>query len=284
MVHWCGEIFVVYFRGLDALSKKVKASTVDLPIESVSLSLQDLIGYFHPPDEHLEHEDKQNRLRALKNRQNLFQEEVSFCEHSFLSSSWGNNFLVSDILYPFDYLHIEVHVSRCATVQGEKRIRPWRNPAVVVITLSISINFKRWHSSCLWQKTFLFHCLPSLHSDHCRAVVCFTVIIWKETLTMSKWTQSLKSTGVFTLFNRFTGAPRKCLRTLWSFVLGVDAVWERASGEAGSRLPAQTEWSLFFFFVCVKILYMITFYRSPLLKRTQAIIYRQRSRRTVRSI
>lgn len=49
---------------------------LDLPIESVSLSLQDLIGYFQPPDEHLEHEDKQNRLRALKNRQNLFQEEV----------------------------------------------------------------------------------------------------------------------------------------------------------------------------------------------------------------
>lgn len=69
--------FASYFRGLDALSKKMKSSAVDLPIESVSLSLQDLIGYFHPPDEHLEHEDKQNRLRALKNRQNLFQEEVA---------------------------------------------------------------------------------------------------------------------------------------------------------------------------------------------------------------
>lgn len=71
--------FASYSRGLDALSKKVKSSAVDLPIESVSLSLQDLIGYFHPPDEHLEHEDKQNRLRALKNRQNLFQEEVVNC-------------------------------------------------------------------------------------------------------------------------------------------------------------------------------------------------------------
>lgn len=90
-------MFAIYFRGLDALSKKVKSSTVDLPIESVSLSLQDLIGYFHPPDEHLEHEDKQNRLRALKNRQNLFQEEVSFYGHSSLlccclrktTSLWG---------------------------------------------------------------------------------------------------------------------------------------------------------------------------------------------------
>ncbi len=67
-------------RGLDALSKKGKTSTLDLPIESVSLSLQDLIGYFQPPDEHLEHEDKQNRLRALKSRQNLFQEEVRVTE------------------------------------------------------------------------------------------------------------------------------------------------------------------------------------------------------------
>lgn len=67
---------LMFFRGLDTLSKKGKTSTLDLPIESVSLSLQDLIGYFQPPDEHLEHEDKQNRLRALKSRQNLFQEEV----------------------------------------------------------------------------------------------------------------------------------------------------------------------------------------------------------------
>lgn len=92
-------MFTVYFRGLDALSKKVKASTVDLPIESVSLSLQDLIGYFHPPDEHLEHEDKQNRLRALKNRQNLFQEEASFYQLSFVfchclgkTTTWWGNF------------------------------------------------------------------------------------------------------------------------------------------------------------------------------------------------
>ncbi|XP_047465590.1 ryanodine receptor 2 isoform X3 [Mugil cephalus] len=68
-------LFNLFIRGLDALRKKGKSSTLDLPIDSVSLSLQDLIGYFQPPDEHLEHEDKQNRLRALKKRQNLFQEE-----------------------------------------------------------------------------------------------------------------------------------------------------------------------------------------------------------------
>lgn len=66
----------VFPRGLDILRKKGRSFTLDLPIDSVSLSLQDLIGYFQPPGDHLEHEDKQNRLRALKNRQNLFQEEV----------------------------------------------------------------------------------------------------------------------------------------------------------------------------------------------------------------
>jgi hypothetical protein len=45
-------------------------------MDSVVLSLQDLIFYFQPPEE-LEHEEKQTRLRSLKNRQNLFQEEVS---------------------------------------------------------------------------------------------------------------------------------------------------------------------------------------------------------------
>lgn len=45
-------------------------------MDTVVLSLQDLIFYFRPPEEELEHEDKQFKLRSLKNRQNLFQEEV----------------------------------------------------------------------------------------------------------------------------------------------------------------------------------------------------------------
>lgn len=45
-------------------------------MDTVVLSLQDLIFYFRPPEEELEHEEKQFKLRSLKNRQNLFQEEV----------------------------------------------------------------------------------------------------------------------------------------------------------------------------------------------------------------
>ncbi|XP_065778312.1 ryanodine receptor 2 [Muntiacus reevesi] len=104
-------LFNRFIRGLDALSKKVKASTVDLPIESVSLSLQDLIGYFHPPDEHLEHEDKQNRLRALKNRQNLFQEEG----------------MINLVLECIDRLHVYSSAAHFADVAGREAGESWKS-------------------------------------------------------------------------------------------------------------------------------------------------------------
>lgn len=71
------ESFPVSCRGLDSLSGKNKSpGSVSLPLDAVILSLQDLIFYFHPPEEELEHEEKQTKLRSLRNRQNLFQEEV----------------------------------------------------------------------------------------------------------------------------------------------------------------------------------------------------------------
>ena len=67
-------------RGLDSFSGKPRGSGppagTALPIEGVILSLQDLIGYFEPPSEELQHEEKQSKLRSLRNRQRLFQEEV----------------------------------------------------------------------------------------------------------------------------------------------------------------------------------------------------------------
>uniref|UniRef100_A0A8C3QTN9 Ryanodine receptor 2 n=1 Tax=Cyanoderma ruficeps TaxID=181631 RepID=A0A8C3QTN9_9PASS len=92
-------------------SKKVKSSTIDLPIESVSLSLQDLIGYFHPPDEHLEHENKQNRLRALKNRQNLFQEEG----------------MINLVLECIDRLNVYSSAAHFADVAGKEAGEAWKS-------------------------------------------------------------------------------------------------------------------------------------------------------------
>jgi ryanodine receptor 2 len=39
------------------------------------MCLEDLIAYFAQPEDDIEHEEKQNKLRALRNRQDLFQEE-----------------------------------------------------------------------------------------------------------------------------------------------------------------------------------------------------------------
>ncbi|KAI4540342.1 hypothetical protein MG293_009383 [Ovis ammon polii] len=51
------------------------AAPVTLPIEEVLQTLHDLIAYFQPPEEGMQHEGKQSKLRSLKNRQNLFKEE-----------------------------------------------------------------------------------------------------------------------------------------------------------------------------------------------------------------
>lgn len=107
------SIFVVAFsscslrvsRGLDALSGKNKsANPPSLPMDTVVLSLQDLIFYFRPPEEELEHEDKQFKLRSLKNRQNLFQEEVGLPTvfmKMYNSCMFGCKFSLVD-LFPFN--------------------------------------------------------------------------------------------------------------------------------------------------------------------------------------
>ncbi|MBN3304979.1 RYR3 protein, partial [Amia calva] len=68
------KLFSQFIRDLDSLSGKNRTS-VALPIEEVLQTLNDLITYFQPPEEELEHEEKQNKLRSLKKRQNLFKEE-----------------------------------------------------------------------------------------------------------------------------------------------------------------------------------------------------------------
>lgn len=64
-------------RDLDCLGVKNRI-LVSLPVEEVLQTLNDLIAYFQLPDIELEHEERQIKLRSLKNRQNLFKQEVSF--------------------------------------------------------------------------------------------------------------------------------------------------------------------------------------------------------------
>ncbi|GCB66000.1 hypothetical protein scyTo_0014941, partial [Scyliorhinus torazame] len=67
------NLFNQFIRGLDCLGKN---TPFKLPMTEVKEALVDLIIYFHPPEEDLKHEDKQYKLRSLRNRQNLFKEEA----------------------------------------------------------------------------------------------------------------------------------------------------------------------------------------------------------------
>lgn len=47
----------------------------NINLSEMVMCLEDLISYFAQPDENMEHEERQNKFRALRNRQDLFQEE-----------------------------------------------------------------------------------------------------------------------------------------------------------------------------------------------------------------
>lgn len=58
-------------------------------MEEVLQTLNDLIAYFQLPDVELEHEERQIKLRSLKNRQNLFKQEVGFTSKDGASALIG---------------------------------------------------------------------------------------------------------------------------------------------------------------------------------------------------
>nr|KAG5704413.1 hypothetical protein BaRGS_024268 [Batillaria attramentaria] len=64
-------------RALDALKTDGRNSNAwaRISLSEVIKCLEDLIDYFAQPGDDEEHEEKQNKLRALRNRQDLFQEE-----------------------------------------------------------------------------------------------------------------------------------------------------------------------------------------------------------------
>uniref|UniRef100_A0A8C3VA48 Ryanodine receptor 1 n=1 Tax=Catharus ustulatus TaxID=91951 RepID=A0A8C3VA48_CATUS len=76
MVFSTTGLYGTFIRSLDSLQGRPRGSPPPpLPIAGVILSLRDLIGYFEPPPPELRHEQRQGRLRALRARQSLFQQE-----------------------------------------------------------------------------------------------------------------------------------------------------------------------------------------------------------------
>ena len=78
MIRKCTSLFTQFILGLDNMTQSQRSSgffkVVDLG-EMIGV-LEDLITYFAQPEpDGLSHEDNQKFLKALKNRQDLFQEE-----------------------------------------------------------------------------------------------------------------------------------------------------------------------------------------------------------------
>ncbi|CAI9591576.1 unnamed protein product, partial [Staurois parvus] len=105
-------LFSQFISNLDSLTGNNRTVTtpVALPIEEVVQTLQDLITYFQPPEEDLEHEDKQNKLRSLKNRQNLFKEEG----------------MLALVLNCIDRLNVYSSAAHFAEIIGEKAGPAWK--------------------------------------------------------------------------------------------------------------------------------------------------------------
>ncbi|XP_050406916.2 ryanodine receptor [Patella vulgata] len=77
VIRKCQSLFTKFNKALDALKTEGRNSHAwgRISLSEVIKCLEDLIDYFAQPGEDEEHEEKQNKLRALRNRQDLFQEE-----------------------------------------------------------------------------------------------------------------------------------------------------------------------------------------------------------------
>ncbi|XP_064408728.1 ryanodine receptor 1 isoform X5 [Latimeria chalumnae] len=124
MIYSTTGLFNQFIKGLDILSGKNKSPTpVTLPIDTVILSLQDLIAYFQHPEEDLKHEEKQTKLRSLKNRQSLFQEE-------------GMITLVLNCIDRLNVYHSAAHFSEFA---GEEAAESWKEIVNLLYELLASL-------------------------------------------------------------------------------------------------------------------------------------------------
>ncbi|KAL6426510.1 hypothetical protein ACFW04_009145 [Cataglyphis niger] len=77
VIRKCSSLFTQFITGLETLQVNRRASMFfqNVNLNEMVMCLEDLINYFAQPEDDMEHEEKQNKFRALRNRQDLFQEE-----------------------------------------------------------------------------------------------------------------------------------------------------------------------------------------------------------------
>ncbi|XP_041353187.1 ryanodine receptor-like isoform X2 [Gigantopelta aegis] len=77
VIRKCQSLFTKFIKALEALKTEGRGCHAwsRISLSEIIKCLEDLIDYFAQPRDDEEHEEKQNKLRALRNRQDLFQEE-----------------------------------------------------------------------------------------------------------------------------------------------------------------------------------------------------------------
>ncbi|XP_033253281.1 ryanodine receptor-like [Drosophila miranda] len=77
VIRKCSSLFTQFITALEMLQSNRRHSVFfqKVNLNEMVMCLEDLINYFSQPEDDMEHEEKQNRFRALRNRQDLFQEE-----------------------------------------------------------------------------------------------------------------------------------------------------------------------------------------------------------------
>ncbi|XP_043918075.1 LOW QUALITY PROTEIN: ryanodine receptor 1-like [Protopterus annectens] len=124
MIYSTSGLFTQFIKGLDTLSGRNKSQTpVTLAIDTVILTLQDLISYFQHPEEDLEHEEKQTKLRSLKSRQNLFQEEG----------------MITLVLNCIDRLNVYNSAAHFSEFAGEEAAESWKEIVNLLYELLASL-------------------------------------------------------------------------------------------------------------------------------------------------
>ncbi|XP_074978445.1 ryanodine receptor 1 isoform X5 [Caretta caretta] len=124
IIYSTSGLYTHFVRGLDSLSGKGKAGAgAAMPIDGMILSLRDLITYFQHPEEELRHEEKQGRLRSLKSRQNLFQEEG----------------MITLVLNCIDRLNLYSTAAHFAEFAGEEAAESWKEIVNLLYELLASL-------------------------------------------------------------------------------------------------------------------------------------------------
>lgn len=77
VIRKCSHLFNTFIKGLDSIqtSRRISILLKMVSLKEMIHCLEDLINYFAYPEDDLEHNERQVALRALRNRQDLFQEE-----------------------------------------------------------------------------------------------------------------------------------------------------------------------------------------------------------------